>query len=58
MFPCVQNDYSHNGGSFRHELNELQFLTLKGFDPKGFYGLVSLGILTGGPKGRGSRLTR
>jgi len=33
---------------FRHELNELQFLKVQGFDPTGVHGLLSFGMLTSG----------
>ncbi len=58
MLPFLQNDYSHDGGSFRHEPNELQFLRVHDFDPKGVHGLLFIGILTSSGNARGSRPTR
>ncbi len=58
MLPCLQNDPGHDGGSFRHEPNELQFLRVHDLDPKGVHGLLFIGILTSSGSARGSRPTR
>jgi hypothetical protein len=58
MLPYVQNDYSHIGGPFRHELNELQFLKVWACELEGIDGLVSLGIGTSSGNAKGSRRTQ
>jgi hypothetical protein len=58
MLPCLQNDLSHNGGSFRHEPNELQFLRVHDFNPNEVYGLLFIETLTRNASARGSHPTR